>query len=167
MNNIILIGFMGSGKTSIGRELAKKTGLKYVDLDRMIVKRSGMPIKRIFARFGEEVFRDLEAQVVKKAAGMKRVVIATGGGVVKRTANVRELRKAGKVVFLRTGFGTIVDRIRARDDRPLFDMDNIKGTKKLYLSRLPVYRRSAHLAVTTDNKTIKQVVDIIIKKTGL
>jgi shikimate kinase len=167
MKNIILVGFMGSGKTSIGREIANVTGLKYVDIDDMIVKEAKMPIKSIFAKRGEDGFRDIEKRVVIKAAKMKNVVIATGGGVVKIPDNVRTLRKSGNVVYLKTGFDTIVDRIKGRDDRPLFDMNNIKGTRKLYTDRLPVYRKSAHITVITDKNSVKQVAKKIIDRTGL
>ncbi|MCE5299903.1 MAG: shikimate kinase [Spirochaetia bacterium] len=161
--NIALIGFMGSGKTTIGRLLAKQTGKKLVDIDRLIVKRAGMPVRRIFEKQGEDGFRTLETKVTISVAKKSNQVISTGGGVVKRERNINALRKTGIVVYLKTSFNEIVDRIRMRDDRPLFDMDNIKGTKKLYTSRLPVYKAAADLTVVTDNKDAEHVCAAIIK----
>ncbi len=167
MENIILIGFMGSGKTSIGRELARITGFKYADMDKMIVKHKGMSIKKIFALYGEDAFRDIESLMVKKAAKMKKAVIATGGGVVKREGNIKLLRKAGTVVYLKTGFDAIVERIRERDDRPLFDMNNLNATKMLYKGRLPVYSKAAHFTIVTEKHTVKSAAKAILKKAGL
>jgi shikimate kinase len=166
MKNIILIGFMGSGKTTIGRLISKKTGMKYLDMDRMIVKKAGMPVKKIFAVRGEEAFRDMESEAVIEAAMKKNSVIATGGGVIKRPGNIKHLKKAGFVVFLRASFETIVRRIKDRDDRPLFDMNNQAGVKKLFRSRLPVYKKSADYTVDTDKRSAVEIAALIIKKAG-
>ncbi|MGD0566463.1 MAG: shikimate kinase [Candidatus Goldiibacteriota bacterium] len=166
MENIILIGFMGSGKTTVGRSLAKKSGLKYVDLDRMIVKEAGMPIKKIFALLGEEAFRNFESKTVIRASKLKKSVIATGGGVIKRPENIRRLKKAGLVVYLKASLGTIVNRIKKRDDRPLFDMNNLDSVKKLYNSRMPVYKKAAGFTVDTDKNSVQEITKIIIEKAG-
>jgi shikimate kinase len=164
MKNIILIGFMGSGKTTIGRSIAKKSGLKYVDLDRMIVKEAGMSVKKIFALRGEKAFRDIESKVVAKASRLKGAVVATGGGVINRPVNIGRLKKAGFVVYLKTSFDEIVRRIKDRDDRPLFDVNDLTSVSKLYDKRAPVYRCAAAFTVNTEKDTVSGIAEKIIKR---
>jgi shikimate kinase len=166
MNNIILIGFMGSGKTTIGGLVAKKTKRKYADLDKMIVKHAKMPIAKIFDKYGEEHFRDIESLIVKKVSKLKGYVIATGGGVVKREKNIIELKKCGKIIYLYASFNEIVGRIKERDDRPLFDVNDLKQTKKLYRSRLKIYRQAADFTVNTAALGAEKTADRIIKIAG-
>ena len=102
--NIILCGFMGSGKTVVGTELAKITGRKFVDTDEMVEKKQGVAIKAIFATRGEEYFRDLEWEVCKEVAQMKDAVISTGGGAMTFQRNVDAVKNSGKIVFLDADF---------------------------------------------------------------
>ena len=118
--NIILCGFMGSGKTVVGTELAKITGRKFVDTDEMVEKKQGVAIKAIFATRGEEYFRDLEWEVCKEVAQMKDAVISTGAGAMTFQRNVDAVKNSGKIVFLDADFDVICKRIGNNTNRPLF-----------------------------------------------
>ena len=111
--NITLIGYRGSGKTTIGKLLAQKLWMDFVDTDALLAQRAGQSIKEIFATQGEAAFRDLEAAVVTDAAARDNLVIATGGGVVLREANVAALKKSGKVIYLYAPAETLLERIGA------------------------------------------------------
>src|SRR6187402_1073386 len=99
-DNVVLIGFMGAGKSSISRELTRLTGRQYVDVDRLIVQRDGRQITEIFAQDGEARFRDLETEVLTSLANSQRLIIATGGGIVERPENTATLQRLGCVVWL-------------------------------------------------------------------
>ena len=120
MRNIILCGFMGSGKSVVGRELAKMMGCRFVDTDELIEKEQGMAIKAIFAARGEDYFRELEHDVCQRLGETKNSVIATGGGALTFARNVDAIKKSGKVVFLDADFETICERIGNSSTRPLF-----------------------------------------------
>ncbi len=166
MKNIALIGFMGSGKTAVSRALAKKIKRKIIDTDAVVEKRARMKIKRIFMECGEARFRKMEGSAARYAAGQKNVIIATGGGVVTRPGNIRALRKACLVVYLKNSFAVSAKRLRGRKDRPLFDHKNLKNARALFKKRRRLYKKAAHAVIATDKKTIKQVVNEIIKKAG-
>ena len=125
MNNIVLCGFMGSGKTVVGRELAKIMGVKFVDTDELIEKEQGVAIKAIFAAHGEDYFRDLEYEMCKKVAQMKGAVVSTGGGAMTFERNVEAIKQGSKVVFLDASFDVICDRIGNSTTRPLLDRKSV------------------------------------------
>ncbi len=164
MKNIILIGFMGSGKTVISRELSKRLKIKILDTDILIEKKAGIKIKNIFKKFGEEYFRDLEEKIVKDVSGKKNFIISTGGGIIKRQDNIKYLKKNGIVVYLKNTFETSRKRLKGKKDRPLFNEKNLKAARKLFFQRLKLYKNAADIIVKTDNKSIKEVADEIIKK---
>ena len=145
MNNIILCGFMGSGKTVVGKELAKITGRRFVDTDDLVEKKQGIPIKAIFEIYGEDYFRDLEHQVCCDTAELKNCVISTGGGAVTFERNVSALKNGGRIVFLDADFDTICERIGDSTNRPLFQ-DKDKA-KELFDERRPKYEAAADLTV--------------------
>ena len=120
MDNIVLCGFMGSGKTVVGKELAKILGVKFVDTDELIEKEQGVAIKAIFAIHGEDYFRDLEYEVCKKIPEMKGVVVSTGGGAMTFERNVEAVKQGSKIVFLDASFDVICERIGDNTTRPLF-----------------------------------------------
>lgn len=120
MQNIVLCGFMGSGKTVVGRELAKIMGCRFVDTDELIEQEQGVAIKAIFATRGEEYFRDLEHEMCKKVATMKNCVVSTGGGAMTYKRNVDAIKQGATVVFLDASFPVICDRIGNNSNRPLF-----------------------------------------------
>ncbi len=139
--NIVLIGMPGAGKTAIGRILAQKTGREFVDSDEEIAKRAGKTIPALFAADGEAAFRDLEAEVTRKAASKTGCVISVGGGTVLRAENVRRLKQNGRLVFLDRSLAALVPS----PDRPLGD--TAEKVARLYAERDPIYRAAADLTV--------------------
>lgn len=161
MNNIVLCGFMGSGKTVVGRELAKIMGAKFVDTDELIEKEQGVAIKAIFAAHGEDYFRDLEYEMCKKVAQMKGAVVSTGGGAMTFARNVEAIKQGSKVVFLDASFDVICDRIGNSTTRPLFQ-DREKA-KRLYDERKDKYLVAADYVVNGDmgaRKTALEIADL-------
>ncbi|WP_448903831.1 shikimate kinase [Eubacterium sp.] len=161
MNNIVLCGFMGSGKTVVGKELAKILGVKFVDTDELIEKEQGIAIKAIFATHGEDYFRDLEYEMCKKVAEMNGVVVSTGGGAMTFKRNVDAIKEGSKVVFLDASFDVICDRIGDSTTRPLFQ-DKEKA-KKLYDERKDKYLSAADYVINGDmgaRKTAMQIAEI-------
>lgn len=141
---VFLTGFMGTGKSSVGGALALRLGLPFVDLDTEVERAARCSIREIFDRFGEEEFRRLEESTLESllaAAGDRDLVLATGGGTVTREPCRRLLRASGTVVWLHVPFEAIAARLRGpgRDQRPLFHSE--EEARKLYDSRLPVYRQ--------------------------
>ncbi len=161
MNNIVLCGFMGSGKTVVGKELAKILGVKFVDTDELIEKEQGIAIKAIFAAHGEEYFRDLEYEMCKNVAEMNGAVVSTGGGAMTFQRNVDAIKQGSKVVFLDASFDVICDRIGDNTSRPLFQ-DKDKA-KKLYDERKSKYLSAADYVINGDmgaRKTAMQIAEI-------
>ncbi len=164
MKNIVLIGFMGSGKTVISKVLSKKLKRDIVDIDVLIEKKTKMKIKNIFKKFGEEYFRDLEEKITAKVSKKKNIIISTGGGIIKRENNIKNLKKNGIIIYLKNTFKTSCERLKGKKNRPLFNEKNLKATKKLFLQRLKLYKNAADIIIKTDNKSIKQVSEEIIEK---
>ena len=158
MNNIVLCGFMGSGKTVVGKELAKIMGRKFIDTDELIEKEQGMAIKAIFTARGEEYFRELEYEACKKISDMKNCVISTGGGALTFERNVEVLKKGGKIVLLDASFDTICQRIGDSQSRPLFE-DKEKA-RQLYDERKDKYLAAADYVIDGDLSARKAALDI-------
>ena len=161
MNNIILCGFMGSGKTTVGMELAKIMGRKFIDTDEMIEQEQGVAIKAIFATRGEDYFRDLEHQCCKKISKFKNCVVSTGGGALTFDRNVDALKEGGKIVFLDADFDVICDRIGTSKTRPLFQ-DREKA-KALYDERKGKYLKACDFVIDGNmsaRKTALQIAEI-------
>lgn len=158
MQNIVLCGFMGSGKTVVGKELAKIMGCRFVDTDEMIEEEQGVAIKAIFASRGEDYFRDLEFEMCKKVAGLKNCVVSTGGGALTFERNVDAIKKGGKIVFLDASFDVICSRIGDSTTRPLFQ-DKEKA-KVLYDVRKSKYKAVADYIVDGDMSARKTALSI-------
>ena len=157
---IILIGFMGSGKTTVANILAKKLNLKVIEMDKSILKISKRNnISEIFSLDGEEQFRDLETKVVKEISKLNDVIISTGGGIVMKERN-RKFLKKGAIFFLKTSFETLEKRLRDDDIRPLF-RDKIK-VRKLFDLRQNIYEKWADYTILTDKKSINEVINCLI-----
>ncbi len=162
MRNIVLVGFMGTGKTSVGKRLAERLGMPRIDTDDIIAKDSGMAIPDIFARYGEAHFRDLESAAVRKAANLENHVISTGGGVVLRESNLDMLKRNGIVFCLTATTAEIWRRVRNGTHRPLLQASNPLGKiEQMLIERHPFYARADHQIVTT-GLSIKAVTDKIV-----
>lgn len=156
--NIVLCGFMGSGKTVVGNELSKIMGRKFVDTDELIEQEQGVAVKAIFAAHGEDYFRDLEFECCKKVSEMKNCVVSTGGGALTFARNAEVLKKSGKIVFLDASFDVICDRIGNSNNRPLF-RDREKA-HELYTERKSKYLSAADYVVDGDMSARKTAMSI-------
>jgi shikimate kinase len=161
---IVLIGFMGSGKSSAGRALAARTGWPRYDTDEMIAARYGLSIAEIFAQYGEEAFRAAEtealAQVPERAA-----IVGTGGGVVLRAENIECLRRLGLIVHLNADEETLFERASRRQTRPLLQTANPRQTlSELLRVRAPLYLQAADLTVDTSELRHEEVADQILEQ---
>lgn len=161
--NIVLTGFMGTGKTSTGRVLARKLGTRFIDTDKLIEKEAGILIREIFEKLGEPHFRRLEREIVKKVSEENGVVIAVGGGAIVNPANLADLKGHGIVVSLTASPEVILSRVEKNLDRPLLKVEDKLGKiKELIASRAPFYEKS-DMTVDTDGKNPEQVADEILK----
>lgn len=163
MKNIALIGFMGSGKSTVAIHLSEKLGFNLREIDNDIINLSHYStINEIFDYHGEEHFRKLERQAIISAAQGKKQIISCGGGVVASPDAMELLKKSAIVVFLHADIKTILERLNNNESRPLFrDMEK---ALVLYAQRLPLYRKYSDLEINTDNISPEQITEIIWKK---
>lgn len=163
-SNLILVGFMGAGKTCVGEAYAKKHGLTMVDTDYLIREQAGTSISDIFAERGEETFRQMETKLLKKLVANRenpgeRMILSVGGGLPLREENRELLKKLGRVVYLRVSADTVLRRLEGDTTRPLLQGDNVRDTvEKLIEKRNPIYEESSHQSVEVDGRDISQVV---------
>lgn len=163
MDNIILVGFMGVGKSTIGSELAKKISYKFLDSDNKIEERAGMSIPDIFRIYGEKYFRRLEFEIIKDIVNMSGIVLATGGGAVMNKQLFEMLMSKGTVIHLDASLSTLYDRLKDSNNRPMLNHSNRKKRiDELYSLRRPVYMK-AHHTINTDGKKIEDIVDEIVE----
>ena len=164
-DNVILTGFMGTGKTSLGKVLASKLGRPFVDIDRKIEVEQKLSIPKIFEQFGEEHFRELERAAVRELCERRGLVIATGGGTVKDAENLRLLKNSGVVICLTCSPEEILSRTQRRGERPVLDgggSERLETIKRLLAERKEFYDR-ADYHVDTTNWSPLQIVDDICK----
>jgi shikimate kinase len=156
---------MGSGKSAVGRQLARRLGLEFVDSDDEIVARTGVDVAYIFEKEGEAGFRARESEVIDELTLRDNVLVATGGGAVLDPANRERLRDRGRVVYLRTSVDQQLARTRRSTRRPLLNNPDPRGTlERLMAQRSPLYEEVADLAVDTDGRKVKTVVDEIVRR---
>ena len=161
LSNLALIGFMGTGKTSVGRLVAESLGFDFLDTDEMIQSRTGRSIADIFAKEGEAAFRELERQVVVELSARERTVISTGGGLPTNSGNLDLLKSFALVVCLWAGPEKIWERVRHQSHRPLLhDPDPQKKINELLAVRAPFYRQ-ADVLVNTDQRSAREVAQQI------
>jgi shikimate kinase len=158
MNNIYLVGFMGTGKSAVARELSRNLGLTCVDLDTLLEKRQGMAIAEIFSLKGEEFFRGIESEELKETAALKDQVISCGGGIVIDPQNVRVMKETGTIVCLTARPEVIYARTAGHKHRPLLNVEDPVGRIAELLSQRAAAYAQADYTVDTSDKTISQVV---------
>lgn len=165
MNNIVLVGFMGTGKSAIGKQLALRLKRPFLDLDRKIEREAGRSVQEIFSKEGEAVFRRMEADAVREAAALKDHVIATGGGVMCDEGNVQTLKSSGLLVCLTARPDVILERTSASlTSRPLLAGASPKERiEELLKLRAPYYAR-ADWTIDTNNRTLQELVEEILCK---
>ena len=165
-SSIALIGFMGTGKTAVGRSLAEKLGKEFFELDPLIEQKAGKTIPEIFGQDGEITFRELEIAVTQEVAERKNVVIACGGGVVLNKINIDRLKKEAVIVYLTASPRIILERTsNDAEERPLLKVANpVLAIQQLLRFRKPFYERAADITINTSKLDIDSVVKQIITK---
>lgn len=164
--NIVLIGYRGTGKSTVGKLLAMRLGRQFVSTDEEIIKRAKRTIPEIVAQEGWEYFRDLESDVCRELAGRDRLVIDTGGGAILRTQNVEALKKNGILFWLTASVETITKRIGRSNQRPSLTGSKsfIDEIQDVLRERTPKYQAASDHVITTDDQSIKQLVEIILTR---
>lgn len=164
--SIALIGFMGTGKTVVGKALAEKLGKEFIELDALIEQQAGKTIPQIFEQDGEVRFRELEIGVTREVAGKKNAVIACGGGIVLNKINIDRLRGECIIVYLTASPGVILKRTAGdKDERPVLKAaDKARHVRGLLKFRRPFYERAADITINTSRLGINSVADLIIEK---
>lgn len=161
--NIILVGFMGAGKTSVGRRLASRLGYRFIDVDLAIEFEQNCLIKEIFHYAGEKYFRSLETLFIQKLERQNNLVVSTGGGILVTEGNLQILRKVGTIVYLAADLDEIYNRVSKNTNRPLLLTDNPKQTlKDLFAKREHLYLQ-ADIVIETTQLNIHQITSEIIR----
>ena len=162
------MGLPGSGKSTVGRQLARRLGLKFVDSDHVIEQRIGCSIREFFEREGEGPFRDLEERVIDELSSSHAGVLSTGGGSVLRPANRHVLHERATVVYLHSAPEEIFRRLRHDQTRPLLQVaDPLGRLRELYQARDPLYRETAHFVIETGRPSVPSLVHMIVMQLEL
>ena len=162
------MGLPGSGKSTIGRQLARRLDVRFFDSDFVIERRTGCSIREFFDREGEQAFRDLEQEVIDELTLNNGCVLSTGGGAVLRQANRDKLNQRCQVIYLHSAPEEVFRRIRHDQNRPLLQVaDPQARLKELYELRDPLYREAAHFVVETGRPTVSTVVNMIVMQLEL
>ncbi|MGN8630903.1 shikimate kinase [Blautia sp. HCP3S3_G3] len=166
MNHIVIIGFMGSGKTRVGKRLAQEYGLPFIDVDRVVTKKMNLTISEIFQRFGEPYYRALETLVIKELTNDKeRKVISLGSGLPIQEQNQKYLKDLGTIIYLKGSLETLKKRLEAGSNNPLLEGDDREDKiKKLLKQRDPVYAKYADIEVITGVKPFEALIEEIKEK---
>jgi shikimate kinase len=161
--SIFLIGPMGSGKSAVGRRLAKNLGREFCDSDSVIEERTGVDIAFIFEKEGESGFRDREREVIDELTGKSGIVLATGGGAILLPENRARIAERGTVIYLCTSVSEQLQRTRQGKERPLLNVDDKRATlEALMQMREPLYLETGHFTVTTDGRSVTAVTTDIM-----
>lgn len=160
--NVGLVGLPGSGKSTVGRQLARRLQLPFLDSDHVIEERLGCSIRDYFEREGEASFRDVEESVIDEITSLPNGVVSTGGGSVLRPANRQHLHERGHVVYLRSSPEELFRRLRHDTNRPLLQVaDPLGRLRDLYAQRDPLYRETAHFVIETGRPSVSTLVNMI------
>jgi shikimate kinase len=161
--NIIITGFMGTGKTVVAIELARKLGMKFIDMDQLIEERQGMTIADIFVRYGEKYFREQEDKLVQELSQGENIVIATGGGTLLNSDNIRILNQEGKIICLYATPQVLYNRLKQKNNRPLINGKNVLNKINHLLEKRKRIYDSFYWKINTSNLSVQEVVDKIIE----
>ena len=162
------MGLPGSGKSTIGRQLARRLDVRFFDSDFVIERRTGCSIRKFFEREGEQAFRDLEQEVIDELTRNNGCVLSTGGGAVLRQANRDKLNQRCQVIYLHSAPEQVFRRIRHDQNRPLLQVPDPQARlKELYELRDPLYREAAHFVVETGRPTVSTLVNMIVMQLEL
>ncbi len=160
--NTILCGFMGCGKSTIGKHLAQKYNSKFIDLDDYIVEKQNMSISDIFKEFGEAKFREIETQAITEISEFDNYIVALGGGAILNPLNAEILKKSGKIFFLNISAEEVYKRLKDDTSRPLLQTDDKLGAiNDLLQKRMPLYINAADYIIDVDDKKIEEISDEI------
>ena len=163
--NIVLIGFMGVGKSTISKKLSEICSMDVVEMDQLIALREGMSIPEIFETYGEPYFRDLETNLLIEMQSKRNVIISCGGGVPMREVNVKEMKKNGKVILLTAKPETIMERVKDSHDRPLLENNKtVEHISSLMELRREKYEDAADIIIETDHKSTVEICEEIITR---
>lgn len=158
MGHIFLVGFMGSGKSTIGRNLSRLLDRELFDTDAAIVKKDGRPISRIFKESGEGYFRRLETLILTEIEDSKPLVVSCGGGMAIRQENVDIMKRLGKVVLLSASPQTILERVKRSDKRPILEGNkNIEFITNLMEKRIPYYEKASDIKIDCNDRTVEDI----------
>ena len=161
--NLVLIGFMGCGKTTLGKKVAKSLGVQFVDTDRYIEHEEGMKISEIFEKKGEAYFRKRETEVCEKFSNETGYIVATGGGIIRNDENIALLKKNGVVIYLKASPEHVFRNVRNDLSRPLLQGgDKMEKIKTLMAERIPLYEKHADMKITVTGGTIRSLVEKIL-----
>lgn len=163
MNNVYLVGFMGTGKTVVGKLLAQELNRKFLDLDDLIANKEKKPITDIFEEKGETYFRKVEKEIVKEISSQNNLVIACGGGVVIDKDNMDNLKKSGLVICLSASPEVILERTKKFEHRPLLNVEDQKEKIKELLTKRELFYKQAHYLINTSKLTLEEVLGQILK----
>lgn len=165
MKNIFLIGYMGTGKSSVAAYMAETYAMEVLEMDEMLVRQEGMSISDIFANMGEEYFRDKETRLLKEICLQENKVVSCGGGVVLRKQNVEEMRKGGRIVLLSAQPETILERVKDDNSRPLLAGNKtVDFISEMMEKRRERYEEAADVVIQTDYKSIVDICEEMIEK---
>lgn len=163
--NIFLIGFMGSGKSTVSDYMHRTCGMPVIEMDQIIAEREGMSISDIFATHGEEYFRNLETQLLVELQAQSNVVVSCGGGTPMRACNVEEMKKHGQIVLLTASPETIYERVKDNHDRPLLENHkSVSYISELMEQRREKYEAAADLIIQTDARSTQEICEEILRK---
>jgi len=163
MKNIVLTGFMGTGKTAVGKELSRLLSMKLVDVDEEIERSQNMKINDIFREFGEKHFRNIETDMIMKISKEKNIIISTGGGAVLREDNMDALRQNGLIFCLTANPDTVLKRTCDSDERPLLKVENPRAKIEEMLSFRRPYYEKAGTVIDTEGKTPLEIAEEIVE----
>lgn len=163
--NIVLIGFMGTGKTTVSDYLSTVFAMKIVEMDQLIAEQEGMSIPDIFATYGEEYFRDCETKLLEALQEETNLIISCGGGAALRERNVKEMKKNGRVVLLTASPEVILERVEDSDNRPMLQgRKNVEGIAELMEQRRERYEAAADIVIQTDNKSVLEICEELVQR---